>query len=87
MAPRTYEGCGVPRPLFVRSADTLGFGQASSEDPHELRRRRRAHLGPGVRQVVVHGRVRQAAEELTARTYPVGGPGSRCGSDQRAVMA
>jgi hypothetical protein len=29
----------------------------------------------------------QAAEELTARTYPVGGTGSRCGSDQRAVMA
>jgi hypothetical protein len=24
---------------------------------------------------------------LTARTYPVGGTGSRCGSDQRAVMA
>ena len=24
---------------------------------------------------------------LTARTYPVGGAGSRCGSDQRAVMA
>ena len=24
--------------------------------------------------------------ELTARTYPVGGTGSRCGSDQRAVM-
>jgi hypothetical protein len=28
-----------------------------------------------------------AAAALTARTYPVGGPGSRCGSDQRAVMA
>ena len=26
------------------------------------------------------------AEGLTARTYPVGGTGSRCGSDQRAVM-
>jgi hypothetical protein len=24
---------------------------------------------------------------LTARTYPVGGTGSRCGSDQRAVMS
>ena len=23
---------------------------------------------------------------VTARTYPAGGPGSRCGSDQRAVM-
>jgi hypothetical protein len=29
---------------------------------------------------------RAAAEGLTARTYPVGGTGSRCGSDQRAVM-
>ena len=28
----------------------------------------------------------RAATELTARTYPVGGAGSRCGSDQRAVM-
>ena len=28
-----------------------------------------------------------AAEGLTARTYPVGGPYARCGSDQRAVMA
>jgi hypothetical protein len=28
----------------------------------------------------------EAVEGLTARTYPVGGPGSRCGSDQRAVM-
>lgn len=27
-----------------------------------------------------------AAKELTARTCPVGGTGSRCGSDQRAVM-
>src|SRR5690242_14844540 len=29
---------------------------------------------------------RAVAGELTARTYPVGGPGSRPGSDQRAVM-
>jgi hypothetical protein len=28
----------------------------------------------------------RVAEELTARTYPVGGTGSRPGSDQRAVM-
>ena len=27
------------------------------------------------------------ATGLTARTYPVGGTGSRCGSDQRAVIA
>ena len=31
--------------------------------------------------------VHRATEGLTARTYPVGGTGSRCGSDQRAVMA
>jgi len=29
----------------------------------------------------------RCAEGLTARTYPVGGTGSRPGSDQRAVMA
>jgi hypothetical protein len=28
----------------------------------------------------------RAPTVLTARTYPVGGTGSRCGSDQRAVM-
>jgi hypothetical protein len=28
-----------------------------------------------------------ATEGLTARTYPVGGTGSRCGSNQRAVIA
>jgi hypothetical protein len=30
--------------------------------------------------------VHRTAAGLTARTYPVGGTGSRCGSDQRAVM-
>jgi hypothetical protein len=30
--------------------------------------------------------VHRAAEGLTARTYPVGGTGSRSGSHQRAVM-
>jgi hypothetical protein len=34
--------------------------QPRSEDPHELRRGRRSHLGPGVCQVVLRGRVRQA---------------------------
>jgi len=29
----------------------------------------------------------RVADGLTARTYPVGGTGSRCGSDQHAVMA
>ena len=33
------------------------------------------------------GAIHRAPEGLTARTYPVGGTGSRCGSDQRAVMA
>ena len=28
----------------------------------------------------------RATPGLTARTYPAGGAGSRCGSDQRAVM-
>ena len=30
------------------------------QDPHQLRRRRRPHFGPGARQVVLDGRVRQA---------------------------
>ena len=30
--------------------------------------------------------IHRAPEGLTARTYPVGGTGSRCGSNQRAVM-
>jgi hypothetical protein len=38
----------------------LGLRQARGEDPHELRRRRRPHLGPCVRQVVLDRRVRQA---------------------------
>ena len=37
-----------------------GPGSRGAEDPHELRRGRRPHLGPRVRQVVLHGRVRQA---------------------------
>ena len=34
----------------------------------------------------LHAVHRPASEGLTARTYPVGGTGSRCGSHQRAVM-
>jgi len=37
-----------------------GLRQPRSQDPHELRRRRRPHLQPRIRQVVLDGRVRQA---------------------------
>ena len=37
-------------------------------------------------QEELHFAHRAAEEVLTARTYPVGGTGSRPGSDQRAVM-
>ena len=51
--------------------------QPRGQHSHELRRRRRPHLGPGVRQVVLHGRVRRAE--------PVGGgllrPGDQDGCD------
>lgn len=46
-----------------------------------------AHHDPGEEGKDELDSAHRAAEELTARTYPVGGPGSRCGSDQRAVMA
>ena len=41
-----------PRTLVILVCDILGFGQPRDEDPHELRRRLRSDLGPGVR----HGR-------------------------------
>ena len=47
------------RPLFVGLHVALGVRQPRPQDPHELRRRR-PDLRPGVRQVVLHGRVRQA---------------------------
>ena len=50
--------------LLVRLGP-LRLRQPRRQDPHELRRRLRPHIGPGVRQVVLHGRVRQAE--------PVGG--------------
>jgi hypothetical protein len=40
----------------------------------------------GAAAVVVVLAAHRAATGLTARTYPVEGNGSRCGSDQRAVM-
>src|SRR5450759_1520558 len=43
---------------------------------HDAREESQGELDPAHR----------AAAELTARTYPAGEPGSRCGSDQRAVM-
>jgi len=42
-----------------RVDSALGFRQPGTEDPHEMCRGRRSRLGPGVRQVVLHGRVRQ----------------------------
>jgi len=51
--------------LIVRGRCALRLGQPRGQDPHELRRRLRADLGSGVRQVVFHGRARQAE--------PVGG--------------
>jgi hypothetical protein len=54
----------------------------------------RAAGGDTTHRAQLHGSARsgartahRAASRLTARTYPVGGAGSRCGSDQRAVMA
>ncbi len=38
----------------------FGLGQPRGQDPHQLRNRLRADLGPGVRQVVLLGRVREA---------------------------
>jgi hypothetical protein len=48
------------RPLFVRLAAARGFRQTRRQDPHQLRGRLCAHLGPNIRQVVLDGRVRQA---------------------------
>jgi hypothetical protein len=45
---------------LVCLGSAVGFRQARGEDPDELRRRPRPHPGPRVRQVVLHGRVRQA---------------------------
>jgi hypothetical protein len=47
-------------PLIVRRRSRLGLGETRGEQPDELRRRRRPHLRPRLRQVVLHGRVRQA---------------------------
>ena len=45
-----------------------------------------AHGDPGEERQDELRPAHRAAAELTARTYPVGGAGSRCGSDQRAVI-
>ena len=49
-----------PRMASSRPGCALGLGQPRGEDPHELRRCRRPHLGPRIREVVLDGRVRQA---------------------------
>jgi hypothetical protein len=46
-----------------------------------------AHQDPGEERQDELDPAHRAAEKSTARTYPVGGTGSRCGSDQRAVMS
>lgn len=53
---RASPGCRASSPPPV----PLEFGQTRRQDPHELRRRLRSDLGSSVRQVVLHGRVRQA---------------------------
>jgi hypothetical protein len=62
-------------PLIVRVHSRPRLRQPRAEDPHELRRRLRAELGPSIRQVVLDGRVRQAE--------PVGGFLLRPGSHDR----
>jgi len=54
------DGCGRLDHICAHLDHVIWLGQTSSQDPHELRRRRRSDLGPRVRQVVLHGRVRQA---------------------------
>jgi len=46
------------------------LGQPRAEDPHELRGRRRPHLGPRTRQVVLDGRVRQPQAVGGSRLCP-----------------
>ncbi len=46
--------------LLVGLCCTIRLGQPLRQDPNQLRRRLRAHLGPRVRQVVLDGRVGQA---------------------------
>ena len=48
------------RQTVVPFGRSLAFRQARPEDPHQLRRRLRPDLCSGVRQVVLHGRVREA---------------------------
>jgi hypothetical protein len=63
---------GGPQMPFVL-VGALGLGQPRSEDPHQLRHRLRAHLGPRVCQVVLDGRVRQA-EAVGGRLLRPGRP-------------
>jgi hypothetical protein len=54
-----------------------GLRQPRRQDPHELRRGLRAHLGPCVREVVLHGGARQA-EAVSGRLLR---SGNQDGSD------
>ena len=77
----SLEGAHASRDPAMSPPDHLGYEhlrlrQPRAQDPDELRCRLRPHLGPRVRQVVLHGRVRSG----TARAYPgsqqAWGPGS-----------
>ena len=47
----------APSLLVSRPRSVRGLRQPRGQDPHELRRRLRAHLRPRIRQVVLHGHV------------------------------
>ena len=67
----------------LRSDHALGLGQSRCQDPHQLRRRRRAHPGPRVRQPVLDRRVRQA-EAMGGRLLRASGQ-DRCHHPDLAV--
>jgi hypothetical protein len=74
---RTVSRCGPPtttssRPPLVRWGHAFGLGQPRGQDPDQLRRRHSPNLGPGVGQVVLDGRVRQA-EAVGGRLLRPGG--------------
>jgi hypothetical protein len=53
-------------PSFVRLGHALGLRQPRGQDPHQLCRRLRAHLGPGVRQVAEKKGMRLAVALVVA---------------------
>lgn len=74
---------GLTHPGPFRVGHALGFGQTRGQDPHELRGRRRPHLGPCIRQVVLHGRVRQT-EAVGGRLLRSGD--EDCGHDHNLTV-